>query len=379
MRLVVPPSVSRAIGARDLLRLRLVDDPQLAPGTELLAYVEIYCDLDADGQMSEVIVRTVDGPVVWRSGGGARDSCPRWSVDGALAFVSDRVHGPQCWLVEPSRGVAEQLTDLPAAVTDLDWSATGDRIAVCTTALEPVSLGGPAWRTTQRAFKLDGRRSPGRQRRQLHVVARDGSTTYTLAMEGNAWCPRFSPDADRLAFLTDEGLPGLPEQSSAILSVDGALAGPTERLADGSGPVRTLCWSPDGSAVAFIGHRQDERCDVDDHVLVVGHWPAFGYRPDAGNGPQCGHGSTRGRPARVRTARPPMVCSHRSDLLRGGGGWSRPPRVGRAQRQERPALRGATVSASLPRSAPTVPVWPSWSSTPRSQAWSAWAMKAATD
>ena len=264
---VARPSLT--IGALDLFRLRLVDDPQLAPGGELVAYVEIYCDLDADSQMSEVIVRTVDGPVVWRSGAGARDTCPRWSRDGALAFVSDRAGGTQCWIVGPPRWVAEQLTDLATAVTDLDWSPTGDRVAVSTTALEPVLSGGPAWRTTERAFKVDGRRGYGRQRRQVHVVARDGSTAGTLATAGNAWCPRFSPDGTRLAFVGDEGLPGPPAQSSAMWCVDSALAGLIERLADPTGPVRTLCWSPDGSAVAFIGHQQNERRDVDDHVLVV--------------------------------------------------------------------------------------------------------------
>ena len=82
----------------------------------------------------------------WRSGAGAEDRTPRWSGDGALAFVSDREQGAQCWLLEFPGGLPRRLTDFPAAVTDLDWSPAGDKLALITTAIL-ARAGGPAWTT----------------------------------------------------------------------------------------------------------------------------------------------------------------------------------------------------------------------------------------
>jgi dipeptidyl aminopeptidase/acylaminoacyl peptidase len=263
------PNERSTLGCLDLFRLRLIDDPQLSPRGDLVAYVEIYTDRQADRQLSEVVVvSTADGSLRWRSGAGAEDCSPRWSADEALAFVSDREQGPQGWLLEFPFGQARRLTDFPAAVTDLDWSPAGDKLALTTTATL-AGPGGPAWRTDEPSFKLDGYRGLARQRSRAYIVARDGATVVDLAPAGGAWCPRFSPDGAHVAFVTAQSGPVAPSQCAAIWAVECSTSAAPVLLATPGGPVRALCWSPDGSSLAFIGHQDGEHRDVNQHVLVA--------------------------------------------------------------------------------------------------------------
>ena len=81
----------------------------------------------------------------------------------------------------------------------------------------------------------------------LHVAAADGTGTELVAKADGAMAPSWSPNGDRLAFGSPDGL--------AVVDRDGG------RLTLLAGPARDATWSPDGSAIAFTDY---------DGIFIVG-------------------------------------------------------------------------------------------------------------
>ncbi|HEV7710835.1 MAG TPA: S9 family peptidase [Asanoa sp.] len=215
---------------------RWLADPRLSPDGTRVAYVERTLDHAADAVVSRVgVVPAGGGPTAWLGAGEA----PRWSPDGRRLAVS---RDDAVWLVDASTGVGSVLARQGGGqVTSADWSPDGSRLALARSALVP-SLDG---------IRVDGLPGRWRRHRRIQVVRPDGHPLWTLP--GDAYAPQWS--ADRLAFLTNEFGGG------GDLCV---ATGPDSirRVTDGSGPVRGFAWSPDGSRLAYLGHRHGAAGDV---------------------------------------------------------------------------------------------------------------------
>src|SRR5438067_1876719 len=126
-----PPMQPRAITIDDLFQIREVQDPQLSPDAQWVAYTVTASNLKEDKTEERVwMVGTAGSEAVPMTAEGVSSSHPRWSPDGKyLAFLSARNEGKtQAWLLNRAGGEAQRLTETAQDVEDFNWSPDSSRL-----------------------------------------------------------------------------------------------------------------------------------------------------------------------------------------------------------------------------------------------------------
>lgn len=161
---------------------------------------------------------------------------PSWSPDGRRLVYTTSTLGRKppgrLWVMKAdssSKRLLAELARIPLyALTDINWSPRGDRVAFTT--------GG--WVSELYVLDLDG-------------GLRKLSNTTTYVFE-----PRWSPDGRRIAFTS---APGASAEEIAVTSVDGDVQArflTDNRVYDGE-----PAWSPDGRRIAFV-RGEEELCSL---------------------------------------------------------------------------------------------------------------------
>ena len=125
----------RLLKPEDFAALRDVDEPQLSPDGQTIAYVVGTVDLAKDKQPRNLWVAKWDGGENRAlTFGENQQTHPRWSRDGKwLAFLSsrgDEKEEDQLWILSSAGGEAEQLTHEKGSVDDFAWAPDSKRIAL---------------------------------------------------------------------------------------------------------------------------------------------------------------------------------------------------------------------------------------------------------
>ena len=126
------PQSKRPIAAEDLNRIHYVQEPQISPNGQFVAFVKVTPDPLERGYMRNVWLYQLDGGGAFQLTRGDKDSQPSWSPDGNyLAFVSARGEKPQVYLL-PTNGAggeARALTTMENGAHSPAWSPDGKQIA----------------------------------------------------------------------------------------------------------------------------------------------------------------------------------------------------------------------------------------------------------
>ena len=199
-------------------------------------------------EREEIAVMRADGTEMRRlTTDREPDLAPQWTSDGRIAFTHCRLRGHQ--LPECSLEVVEaDGTGRETIVADLGFSfgtslsPDGSRVAYA---------------------KLD-------ERLHAQLVVREVDGTEELAL-GTGWSPRWSPDGDRLVFLTDRDRHGrclfhdcagfAPEVY--VMDSDG---GGLRRLTRDRASEAAPAWTPDGTKIVF-SRIADEEGDHDLYLV----------------------------------------------------------------------------------------------------------------
>ncbi len=278
--------MARPVTIDDLFNVTLVGDPRLSPDGTQVAYVVSRLDKAADDYRSAVwLVPTAGGEPRQLTSGSARDSAPRWSPDGRrIAFVSSRPPhlpvpplveappaggapakpkaepkpSPQVWVVPVDGGEARQLTNQPDGASSPAWSPDGQTIAFLSSAKDPVTPPPAAFAdervVTTLRYRHDGHGFTAGKHTQLWIVPSAGGEATQLT-EGDVDVdqPAWSPDGTALAFVGNR----TPDRDrNGVVAVyrvavaDRSVTPVAELDAEFSSPA----WSPDGAQIAMLGH-----------------------------------------------------------------------------------------------------------------------------
>ena len=277
-----PSGGQRPITIEDHFQLREVQDPQLSPDAQWVAYTVGTSSLKADKNEERIwMVAMTGGDPVPMTAEGVSSSHPRWSPDGKyLALLSARNEGKtQVWLLNRAGGEAQRLTDTAQDVEDFVWSPDSRRLCLVLRdptqeELEAAKEKGkegesdekPAkekkpktqkpWVIDRLQFKVDEIGYLDRRRKHLYVfdLAAKSLTQVTSGDYDDSQAV-WSPDGKQLAFTSNRSADPDRNYNNDIwvVAADNTDKGAhltqiTTNLGDDNSPA----WSPDGKWIAYV-------------------------------------------------------------------------------------------------------------------------------
>ena len=228
--------------------------PPDIPGEGVIAFVS-----ERDGNREIYSVRP-DGTVLTRlTNHPAADWNPQFSPDGSqIAFLSERNVNtvPEVYVMDTNGLNVRRLTyTYHTGEKWFAWSPKGDRIVV--------------------EWEIDD------ERRDIHVADLARGLTRLTYGDGTYWNASWSPMGDRILFVALTERMGLDPEICTMDATGGTMIGLTDNKDWDQAPG----WSPDGSLIAFISHRE-------------GVWSLYAMRSDGSAPPRkLISGAHRGLPA----------------------------------------------------------------------------------
>ena len=269
----------RPLSPEDLYRLRFVNDVQLSPDGRRVAYVVRAADRARDCYRAAVwIVDWEGGTPRQLTRGETDDLLPRWSPHGErVAFVSDRGRVPKgkeraprnLWVVDLS-GKERQLSSLDNDVKDLAWSPDGTRICIVAKPNWPDGHGEPTIRVYDRMrYHSDEEGLLDLRRRHLWLVdAASGALEQLTDGDWDDGQPAWSADGKSVVFISNRTADRDRNTIADVWVAAVDRAEPDRLISESDGPQEHPSFSPDGSRIAYYGHR-DPRAS---HAINVHLW-----------------------------------------------------------------------------------------------------------
>src|SRR5258708_4029990 len=270
----------RSLTVEDLYQIKFLSAPRISPDGQRVAFVVTTIDERKPQYRSTIwMSSSQDGEAQRFTTGQGNAHSPCWSPDGRwLVFVSEREgepvgkddreqkrHGkgkPQIWLIPTDGGEARQLTFMEHGASHPVWSPASTQLvfnALVGPADEETEDGQklPKARVIDRLwYRLDGVGFIYERRQHLFLIPLSGGDPAQLT-DGDwddddaAW----SPDGTHIAFVSSraEDRWRSPTPDLYTLAVQHAQAGELRCLTDGSIACSSPSWSPDSKIIAFIG------------------------------------------------------------------------------------------------------------------------------
>ncbi len=265
----------RNINLDDLARLRDVANPEVSPDGKWVLYTVASVDKEGDKRKTDLWMVSWDGAQdVQLTYGADAAGSPRWSPDGKyISFTSSRpgkAKGSQVWVLDRRGGEARQLTDVKGErISEYQWSPDSKKLLLLMResdepeaenetprAASPTPPKPPKPIVIDRYhFKQDvqGYLSGDKRghiylfdidSRKLEPITNDKRYDETQAV--------LSPDATKIAFVSNHDEDPDRTQNSEVFVVDAAPGATPRRLTNHPGPDGgRLAWSPDSKWIAY--------------------------------------------------------------------------------------------------------------------------------
>ncbi len=287
----------RPLKPEDFAAIRDVDEPNLSPDGQSVAYVVGTVDLKKDKQPKNLWLAKWDGSENRAlTFGDNTQTHPRWSPDGKwIAFLSSRTDesdNDQLWILSSAGGEAEKLTTEKGSVDDFAWSPDSKRIALAVhdpdprepEAKEKEKKTVPPIVINRFQFKQD--MTGYLTHRWSHLKLLDLASRKTDPLtsgEHDDGLPSWSPDGRQIAFVSKRGDDADRTENWDIYLIE-SKAGAKERQltttleADAHPEWESApAWSPDGKTIAYVHGNDPKKISYATHSLAT--IPAAGGEP----------------------------------------------------------------------------------------------------
>jgi len=261
------PSKPQPITPDLVYELKVASGPSLSPDGAAVAFARGWVDRDAMEGRSQIFLLSLSDGQERPFSQGKQDTNPKFSPDGShLAFLRPDENGrKQLWVIPVAGGEARQLTQLPGGVNDFAWAPDSRRLAFVSD-VDPDRppddhdpRKDPKVKVVRRLrYRFDTLGWRGDAHRHLFVVGVEGGEPRQLT-DGD-WddlSPVWSPDGSRIAFISgrreDRELRYRTE--AYVVPAEG---GEPERWSHDLYSVAALTWAPDGSRLLAIASDDDE-------------------------------------------------------------------------------------------------------------------------
>lgn len=271
--LLAQTPAKRHLNLDDLARLHDVNNPEISPDGQWIAYTVTSVDKDADKRDSNVWMVSWDGTQnIQLTFSPESEGSPHWSPDGKyLAFTSSRpgkpkVKGSQVWILDRRGGEARQLTEVKEHLSEYGWSPDGKRmVLVMRESDDPDAASPPAAGAPPKPPKpividryhfkqdMEGYLSGDKHSRlylfDLETKKAELLTTDQKFDESN---PAWSPDGTKIAFVSNHDEDPDRTRNSDVFVVDAKPGSTARKLTTHLGPDGGhLAWSPDSNLIAY--------------------------------------------------------------------------------------------------------------------------------
>jgi dipeptidyl aminopeptidase/acylaminoacyl peptidase len=279
----------RALKPEDFAQFREVDEPNLSPDGNFIAYVVGTVDLEKDKQPRNIWLAKWDGSENRAFTFGEKgQSHPRWSPDGKwLAFLSgrdDENENDQVWILSTAGGEAEQMTKEKGSVDDFAWSPDSKKIALVVhdpdprdpEAKEKEKKTVPPIVIDRYQFKEDV--EGYLTRHWSHLKLLDLASKKIDALTSGAHdevLPAWSPDGSEIAFVTKRGADPDRTENWDVYLIEPKPGAKEKQLttspeADAHPDWQSApAWSPDGKTIAFIHGGDPKKIEYATHSLAT--------------------------------------------------------------------------------------------------------------
>ena len=267
----VSQAEQQALQLEDVFLLNYANQPEVSPDGSFLVYTHNFMDIMEDRRRSNIWRIDVDGsnarPLTT---GAVNDGGARIAPDNnRVAYVSRDDKGGQIFVRWLDSGDTQQLTRLPFAPGNLNWSPDGEWLAFSRFVPdEPVTMGempkapkGAKWAdknsvVDRAVFRLDGVGELPAGTTQVFVVPASGGAPRQVTSGDITFNGAIDWARDgRSLYVT-----GLPLENAVNAPGDNSIYrvsiqdGDVVQITDRDGPENNVAVSPDGRRILFSGY-----------------------------------------------------------------------------------------------------------------------------
>ena len=298
------PTIDQSLGAKS------VGAAEISPDGRYVAFTVQQADWDENEFVQQIwIANVANGERYQLTSGRKSNSGPLWSPDSKrIAFASERDGKKQIYVINPHGGEAQQLTSEENGIVGFNWAPDGSAIAFTSTGpdakakkdrkekygdfeivegdyaqvrlwlvktpaevpsdpkqrpkpeqltdSDKFSVGDFSWSPDSRHIAFSAARDPdlsSSETVQLYTVdLADRRVKKLLDAKGPNNSPRWSPDGQQIAFVTDNGDPFFFYANTRIAVIPASGGEPRILTAKFDEDARLIDWGPDGIYFAAL-------------------------------------------------------------------------------------------------------------------------------